>query len=75
MALADFTGRMESALADTIRDFVSWCVAEWTAKSQEDDDFPVNLPTDPRAAFNAGWNAAIESMPMAIDIWCDEDIV
>lgn len=73
MALADFTGRLEAALADTIRDFIGWCGAEWKAGGK-DDAFPADLPSDPRAAFNAGWNAAIDSMPMAIDIWCDERI-
>ena len=73
MALSDFTSRLEDALADTIRDFIRWCDAEWKAGSQ-DDAFPPDLPSDPRAAYNAGWNAAIESMPAAIDIWCDERI-
>lgn len=74
MALSDFTGRVEDALAETIRDFVGWCAAEWKS-GKHDDAFPDDLPDDPRAAFNAGWNAAIDSMPIAISVWCDEDIV
>jgi hypothetical protein len=65
----DFAGRAEEVFSDAIRQFAAWASENWQMKAGEADT--LTEPSDAPREYERGFNAAVESIKDAADLWLD----